>query len=65
MRKKAKKLAAKGPCRVYWSSHGCQKQRGHKGRHYCENTCPRPGNEWFIFGEDIGLYPCKAGDPKP
>ena len=65
MRGKARKLAAKGPCRVYWGTHGCSKQRGHLGWHFCEPGCWQPDeNSHFVFGEDVGLYPSPAGAPR-
>jgi hypothetical protein len=24
-------------CRVFWGSHGCDKPRGHRGRHLCQS----------------------------
>jgi hypothetical protein len=49
MRRKA--ISRKGPCRVYWGSHGCNKQRGHIGLHYCSTACV-PCDGVYIFGED-------------
>lgn len=67
MRKKTQKLARSGPCRVYWGSHGCSKQRGHLGRHYCGSCCYAPDPEQAIFyGEDWDgpvnrwCYPCQG-----
>jgi hypothetical protein len=65
MRGKARKIAARGRCRVYWSTHGCSKQRGHVGRHYCEPGCPIPNETTIVFGEDVDLYPSPAGAPRP
>ena len=64
MRGKARKLAAKGHCRVYWATHGCSKQRGHLGRHFCEPGCPIPEETTYVFGEDVHLYPSPAGAPR-
>jgi hypothetical protein len=36
---------------VYWGSHGCNKQRGHIGLHYCSTACV-PCDGVYIFGED-------------
>lgn len=55
MRKKLRKLARRGRCRVYWNSHGCAKQRGHLGRHFCQPGCPPPDG-LTLYGEDVGLY---------
>ena len=48
MRRKA--LHRKGMCDVFWGSHGCHKQRGHIGLHWCSNDCiPCDGR---AFGDD-------------
>lgn len=31
-------------CRVYWGSHGCQRDRGHRGAHICCGRWP-----WLRF----------------
>ena len=31
-------------CRVYWGSHGCHLQRGHKGHHECQCARDEYGN---------------------
>jgi hypothetical protein len=49
MRKKA--LKRKGPCQVFWGSHGCAKQRGHIGQHVCSTGCI-PCPETGAFGDD-------------
>lgn len=49
MRRQA--LRRKGPCDVYWGSHGCHKQRGHIGLHWCSNNCI-PCDGPHIFGDD-------------
>ncbi|MGW7001400.1 hypothetical protein ACWGCW_00885 [Streptomyces sp. NPDC054933] len=49
MRRRA--IDRKGPCRVYWGSHGCHKQRGHLGLHWCSNGCA-PCDGEHVFGED-------------
>lgn len=62
-----------GSCRTYWGSHGCDRRRGHRGRHRCEglifNRCChgyeappwwapwRPDGTRY-FGEDV------PGDPE-
>jgi hypothetical protein len=40
-------------CRVYWGSHGCDRRRGHRGKHRCEcgSTGYGPGTRYF--GEDV------------
>ena len=45
-------------CRVFWGSHGCELERGHKGAHQCDPGCPPVGygKWWRIFGEDIPWY---------
>lgn len=55
MRKKQRKLDRKGDCRVFWGTHGCSKQRGHVGRHFCEVGCPFP-DDYELYGEDVELY---------
>ena len=47
-------------CRVYWSSHGCEQARGHRGPHVCE-CGDSPGRlvRHDLFGEDAPLY-CKV-----
>lgn len=51
------------PCRVYWGTHGCRKQRGHLGKHLCAPGC-RPANEYDLFYGEDALYgrniPCPA-----
>lgn len=49
MRRRA--LKRKGMCRVFWGSHGCHKQRGHRGLHVCSSDCV-PCDGPNIFGED-------------
>jgi hypothetical protein len=55
-------------CRVYWGSHGCSLERGHKGPHVCEcaddpafteienvknvGAPPYYGPETVFYGED-------------
>jgi hypothetical protein len=48
-----KEKAKKIPCRVFWGSHGCRKQRGHLGRHLCQPGCPYP-DQYKLYGEDAG-----------
>lgn len=49
MRREA--LKRKGGCRVFWGGHGCSKQRGHRGLHWCSSGCiPCDGDR--AFGED-------------
>jgi hypothetical protein len=45
-------------CRVYWGSHGCERERGHRGPHRCEPDCPPRGygRWWRVFGEDIWWF---------
>lgn len=44
------------PCRVYWGSHGCRKQRGHLGKHLCQPGCgPAPTDPERLFGEDAPI----------
>lgn len=41
-------------CRVYWGSHGCDKERGHKGPHACRCGTPPYRGRWTRFyGEDV------------
>jgi hypothetical protein len=49
MRRQA--IKRRGACRVYWGSHGCSKQRGHIGLHFCSAGCV-PCDGEHIFGED-------------
>jgi hypothetical protein len=46
-----KALVRKGACRVFWGSHGCSKQRGHRGLHWCSSGCI-PCDSPYVFGED-------------
>ena len=56
MRQKSRKLTRKGPCHTYWGTHGCKKQAGHIGRHYCENTCPRGGDVIKAIHDDGSIF---------
>ena len=50
-----KQKAKDNPCRVYWGSHGCRKQKGHLGNHLCQPGCyiGDPNNpEIQFYGED-------------
>lgn len=55
-------------CRVYWGSHGCSLERGHKVKdgteHVCDPpewdeeyqtmvSCPDFAESWSAFGEDV------------
>ena len=41
-------------CRIYWGSHGCDKQRGHHGKHVCDcGGRPYYGFGTFFYGEDV------------
>lgn len=51
-------------CRVYWGSHGCDLERGHRGHHECD-CCECPdhiGNLGMTEDED-GEYLCVATWP--
>jgi len=52
-----KKKALENPCRVYWGTHGCKKQRGHCGRHRCQSSCPRAEEYQNWYGEDVDNVP--------
>ena len=54
-----KEKAKLNPCRTYWGSHACRKQRGHLGNHRCLHGCPHPEkpvspavDHWTLYGED-------------
>lgn len=51
-RRTAERIERKGPCRVFWASHGCRKPRGHIGRHWCRcgERCP---DQVALFGDDV------------
>jgi hypothetical protein len=52
------------PCRVYWGTHGCRKQRGHLGNHRCLAGCPFPEDPYYpytLFGEDVPGYELPNG----
>lgn len=49
MRRQA--LKRKGPCNVFWGSHGCSKQHGHIGLHWCSSDCI-PCDGPHVFGDD-------------
>lgn len=42
------------PCRVYWASHGCKLERGHRGPHRCDPDCPPIDPRYEPYGEDAG-----------
>lgn len=42
------------PCRVYWGSHGCKLERGHRGPHRCDPDCPPIDLRYEPYGEDAG-----------
>lgn len=66
-----------GTCDVYWGSHGCDKDRGHLGRHVCRdeggdeceavdrNGVDESGFHWHLYGNDVP-DPCEApcGSPE-
>ena len=60
MRRKWKTLQR--PCRVYWGTHACRKQRGHLGKHLCRPGCPYPGPDTHLWGEDVH-YPFTEPPP--
>ena len=43
-------------CRVYWGSHGCHRERHHRGGHVCGRSCdyakPYYGRWTSFYGED-------------
>ena len=61
MRRRA--LERKGDCRVYWGSHGCSKQRGHIGHHFCSTGCiPCPEDRAFGADWDAEKYAAQLQD---
>lgn len=39
-RKSRGQRARERPCRTCWGSHGCRRQAGHTGPHWCSSGCP-------------------------
>ena len=48
-------------CRVYWGSHGCQRERGHEGTHEC-SCCYCPENEHTHEPDKYNVV-CVAKEP--
>lgn len=68
------------PCRTYWGSHGCDKRRGHFGRHRCgailrDRCCrgykappwwaPWRKDETHYFGDDVDGWPAHDNEFVP